>query len=274
MTERAPAPPAPKLPVSLAANPKLSSWLRFSPEGQVTVSPGKVEIGQGIVTALAQIAADELDVDIGRVRMVARIDGRQPQRRRHLRQPFRAAVGPRDPAGLCRSPADLSCCRVGSAGRRDRRARSSATASSPDPAMSGPAIGNLPTRSRWIATRRRARCPSGRRSARWPEIPSSGSIFPTRFSRIRVSFTTQRCRGCCMAACCGRKCPRAKLVDIEGGWRARRCRPGRHRARRQFRRRRQRNRGWRGGRLRRPAQGRDMVRRRNPSRRKRSGGIG
>jgi nicotinate dehydrogenase subunit B len=36
----------------------------------VIVSPGKVEIGQGIVTALAQIAADELDVDIGRVRMV------------------------------------------------------------------------------------------------------------------------------------------------------------------------------------------------------------
>jgi CO/xanthine dehydrogenase Mo-binding subunit len=34
------------------------------------ISPGKVEIGQGIVTALAQIAADELDVDIGRVRMV------------------------------------------------------------------------------------------------------------------------------------------------------------------------------------------------------------
>jgi CO/xanthine dehydrogenase Mo-binding subunit len=34
------------------------------------ISPGKVEIGQGIVTALAQIAADELDVDIGRVQMV------------------------------------------------------------------------------------------------------------------------------------------------------------------------------------------------------------
>jgi len=63
-------PPAPKLPVSLAANPALSSWIRLSPEGQVVVSPGKVEIGQGIVTALAQIAADELDVDIGRVRMV------------------------------------------------------------------------------------------------------------------------------------------------------------------------------------------------------------
>jgi CO/xanthine dehydrogenase Mo-binding subunit len=61
---------APKLPVSLAANPVLSSWVRFSPGGEVKVSPGKVEIGQGIVTALAQIAADELDVDIGRVQMV------------------------------------------------------------------------------------------------------------------------------------------------------------------------------------------------------------
>ncbi len=36
----------------------------------MTVSPGKVEIGQGIVTALAQIAADELDIDICRVQMV------------------------------------------------------------------------------------------------------------------------------------------------------------------------------------------------------------
>jgi nicotinate dehydrogenase subunit B len=61
---------APTLPPSLAANPKLSSWIKFAPDGQVIVSPGKVEIGQGIVTALAQIAADELDVDIARVNMV------------------------------------------------------------------------------------------------------------------------------------------------------------------------------------------------------------
>jgi CO/xanthine dehydrogenase Mo-binding subunit len=61
---------AAKLPVSLAANPKLSSWVRFAADGEVTLSPGKVEIGQGIVTALAQIAADELDIDIARVRLV------------------------------------------------------------------------------------------------------------------------------------------------------------------------------------------------------------
>ena len=62
--------PAPKLPVSLAANPRLSSWVRFTGEGRVAISPGKVEIGQGIVTALAQIAADELDVEIGRIEMI------------------------------------------------------------------------------------------------------------------------------------------------------------------------------------------------------------
>ncbi|HVQ67165.1 MAG TPA: molybdopterin cofactor-binding domain-containing protein [Bradyrhizobium sp.] len=68
MNQQAPA--APALPVSLAANPKLSAWLEFSGDGQVMVSPGKVEIGQGIVTALAQIAADELDIDLSRVQMI------------------------------------------------------------------------------------------------------------------------------------------------------------------------------------------------------------
>jgi nicotinate dehydrogenase subunit B len=66
----APAAATPKLPPSLAANPVLSSWVQISAEGHVVISPGKVEIGQGIVTALAQIAADELDLDIGRVRMI------------------------------------------------------------------------------------------------------------------------------------------------------------------------------------------------------------
>src|SRR5260370_28701242 len=70
MNPQAPPPSPAKLPLSIAANPKLSSWLKFSAQGQVTVTPGKVEIGQGIVTALAQIAADELDVDISRLQLV------------------------------------------------------------------------------------------------------------------------------------------------------------------------------------------------------------
>jgi CO/xanthine dehydrogenase Mo-binding subunit len=59
-----------QLPANLQANPRLSRWLRFDRAGFVELSPGKVEIGQGIITALAQIAADELDVDLVRIRMI------------------------------------------------------------------------------------------------------------------------------------------------------------------------------------------------------------
>ena len=61
----------PRLPGSLHLNRRLSQWLRFLPNGCVEVRSGKVEIGQGITTALAQIAAEELDVAITRIRMVA-----------------------------------------------------------------------------------------------------------------------------------------------------------------------------------------------------------
>ena len=61
--------PALGLPASLRANPRLSKWLHLREDGKVEVRSGKVEIGQGIGTALAQIVADELDVAIGRVLM-------------------------------------------------------------------------------------------------------------------------------------------------------------------------------------------------------------
>jgi nicotinate dehydrogenase subunit B len=60
---------ASSLPADLAANPVLARWVDFSQDGQVTVSVGKVEYGQGIWTALAQIAAEELQVALDRVRV-------------------------------------------------------------------------------------------------------------------------------------------------------------------------------------------------------------
>lgn len=60
---------APVLPQALADNPRLSRWVSFPAPGKVTVSTGKVEIGQGVVTAMAQIAADELDVASARIAM-------------------------------------------------------------------------------------------------------------------------------------------------------------------------------------------------------------
>jgi nicotinate dehydrogenase subunit B len=66
------------LPGSLQTNPRLSQWLRFRPDGIVEVSSGKVEIGQGILTAIAQIVADELDLNLTRVRMVPATTGASP----------------------------------------------------------------------------------------------------------------------------------------------------------------------------------------------------
>ena len=63
---------------SLAANPVLSSWLAFSPGGRVTIFSGKVEYGQGVWTALAQIAAEELDVALGRVSVAPVSTGDSP----------------------------------------------------------------------------------------------------------------------------------------------------------------------------------------------------
>ena len=64
------APAAPRLPGSLGGNRMLNAWLRIDPDGTATIFTGKIELGQGIGTALAQIAADELDVDLKRIRMV------------------------------------------------------------------------------------------------------------------------------------------------------------------------------------------------------------
>jgi CO/xanthine dehydrogenase Mo-binding subunit len=59
-----------RLPGSLNANRMLNAWLRIDPDGSVTIFTGKIELGQGIGTALTQIAADELDVDLKRVGIV------------------------------------------------------------------------------------------------------------------------------------------------------------------------------------------------------------
>ena len=52
---------------SLAANPLISSWLTVRADGTVTLRVGKAELGQGIHTALAQIAITELGLSPGQL---------------------------------------------------------------------------------------------------------------------------------------------------------------------------------------------------------------
>ena len=55
------------LPAQLEANPELDRWVAFPAPGKVTVLTGRVELGQGVLTAMRQIAADELDVSMERI---------------------------------------------------------------------------------------------------------------------------------------------------------------------------------------------------------------
>ena len=55
------------LPGTLNDNPRLDRWLAFPAPGKVTVLTGRVELGQGVLTAMAQIASDELDVALARI---------------------------------------------------------------------------------------------------------------------------------------------------------------------------------------------------------------
>lgn len=52
------------------ANDAIDSWLVISPDNRVTVFSGKVDLGTGARTALAQMAAEELDVSFGQIDMV------------------------------------------------------------------------------------------------------------------------------------------------------------------------------------------------------------
>ena len=45
------------LPGPLADNPILDRWVSFPSPGKVGIGTGRVELGQGVLTAMAQIAA-------------------------------------------------------------------------------------------------------------------------------------------------------------------------------------------------------------------------
>ena len=59
-----------RLPVRQGYPTDLNAYLRITPDGRVTCFSGKVELGQGAMTVLAQILAEELDVAYDSVDMV------------------------------------------------------------------------------------------------------------------------------------------------------------------------------------------------------------
>jgi len=67
-----------KLPGSLDKEPWLDAWIRIDADNTITVFTGKAELGQGIKTALLQVAAEELQVMPGRLTLVTADTARTP----------------------------------------------------------------------------------------------------------------------------------------------------------------------------------------------------
>jgi len=63
---------------SLADHPMLDAWIRVDAGGAVTVFTGKAELGQGIRTAILQVAAEELSVSPAETTVITADTGRTP----------------------------------------------------------------------------------------------------------------------------------------------------------------------------------------------------
>jgi nicotinate dehydrogenase subunit B len=72
------APKTATLPGDLEKFPLLDSWIRIAADGGITVFTGKAELGQGIKTALAQIAAEQLAVGFERITLITADTERTP----------------------------------------------------------------------------------------------------------------------------------------------------------------------------------------------------
>ena len=71
-SQSAPAPDKPRLAGDLQIHRKLNAWIRIDSASQmVELRIGKVELGQGILTAVTQVCADELDVDFSKIKIIS-----------------------------------------------------------------------------------------------------------------------------------------------------------------------------------------------------------
>ncbi len=60
-----------RLPGTLNRSRDLDARIRIGADGAVTLMTGKVELGQGALTALGQICADELDIELSRLTIIS-----------------------------------------------------------------------------------------------------------------------------------------------------------------------------------------------------------
>ncbi len=67
-----------ELPRSLKGQANINAWLEVLADGRIRVFTGKVELGQGIRTAIAQVAAEELELTMEQVEVIIAETGHTP----------------------------------------------------------------------------------------------------------------------------------------------------------------------------------------------------
>jgi len=67
-----------ELPESIKRYPNINSWIEVLANGHVRIFTGKAELGQGIRTAIAQVAAEELDLEMDNVEVMLAETERTP----------------------------------------------------------------------------------------------------------------------------------------------------------------------------------------------------
>ena len=67
-----------QLPGSLRNNPKINAWIQVLENGHVRVLTGKIELGQGIRTAIMQVAAEELNMNMDMMEIIMAETGVTP----------------------------------------------------------------------------------------------------------------------------------------------------------------------------------------------------
>ena len=84
MTDGGGQPPVPgsdagfQVPAAVRDEPRIEGWIALREDGAVVLRSGKVELGQGLRTALAQIAAAQLGTDVARIEVAPTATGAAP----------------------------------------------------------------------------------------------------------------------------------------------------------------------------------------------------
>ena len=166
----------------------LNAYLRIDESGRVTLFSGKIEMGQGVHTSLAQMAAEELGVSLDAITVVMGDTDQCPWDAGTWGSQSTRMFGPAVRAAA--AEARTVMMKLASESNLSSRTASSPTESSP----SATATWQKASKSPVWSTKRRSCAPS--RTSKSSASRPSASTAATKSPAARSTPATRGCRGC------------------------------------------------------------------------------